>query len=201
MKTEEPDTPLDEAQISTRVTPRKRGVVAYRKNPFWKPYEVAVGTKKVTIAGGFLTNPETGEAMQHAGIHRVEFVDEDKFVKLFTQNLKVFFDLTPPSQKVLQCVLGTLQDNPNAEGIHLPWFTVEDFSLEHNLKISRTSFHRALREMLDKGFIAESESANFYWINPHLFFNGDRMTFITEYRKSPKAEKVVNGAGESGSNP
>lgn len=172
------------AVASTRMTPRKKGVSAYAKNPFWQPYEVKIGKRHVTIAGGLTTTPEGGE-VQHTGIHRVEFVDEDKFVKLFTQNLKVFFDLSPASQKVLRCVLETLQANPNAEGIALPWFVVEDFSKENDLKMSRTSFHRALKEMLEKGFIAESEMANYFWINVNLFFNGDRMTFITEYRKMP----------------
>lgn len=176
-------TEKEDGQASTRVKPRKKGIIAYAKNPFWKPFEVKVGTKKVTIAGGLVTSPETGETMHHAGVHRVEWVDEDRFVKLFTQNLKAFFGLSPVSQKVLQCLLATLQEHPNAEGIHLPWFTVEDYSQQHNIKISRSSFHRALRDMLDKGFIAESEHPNFYWINPHLFFNGDRMVFINEYRK------------------
>lgn len=174
---------LVDANISSRVTSRKKGIVAYSKNPFWQPYQVKVGKKKITIAGGFITNDKNGETVQHAGIHRVELVDETKFVKIFTKNLKVFFDLGLASQKVLQCLLATLQENKNADGIHLPWFTVEDYSKAHNLKISRTTFHRALREMLEKGFIAESEHPNFYWINPNLFFNGDRMTFISEYRK------------------
>lgn len=175
-----------EAAVSTRVKPRKQGVSAYRQNPFWKPTEVKVGTKKVTIAGGFVANANNGEGMHHAGIHRVEWVDEEKFVKVFTQNLKVFFGLTPATQKVLQCVIATLQKSPNADGIWLPWFQVEDFSVENDLKISRASFQRAMKEMLQKGFIAESENQNFYWINPHLFFNGDRMVFINEYRKEQK---------------
>ena len=135
-------------------------------------------------------NTETGEAMQHSGIHRIEHVDEDKFVKLFTQNIKLFFDLTAPSQKILQCVIATLQNHPNADGISLPWFTVDDFSQQHDLKISKSSFHRGLKEMLQKGFIAESELPHFYWINPHLFFNGNRMVFITEYRKTEKSKSV-----------
>lgn len=178
-----------DAEISKRVKPRKQGVFAYSKNPFWRPTEVKVGTRKITISGGFVANSQTGEGMHHAGIHRVEWVDEDKFVKLFTQNLKAFFNLTPATQKVLQCVISTLQTNPNADGIWLPWFDVEDFSVTNDLKISRTSFQRAMKEMIEKGFIAESENQNFYWINPHLFFNGDRMVFINEYRK---AEKVVS---------
>lgn len=178
---------LDEKAISTRVKPRKRGVTAYSKNPFWRPTEVKVGRKKVTIAGGFVSKADTGETVHHAGIHRIEEVDETQFIKLFTKNLKVFFDLSPASQKVLQCVLQQLQKSPNGEGIYLPWFEVEDYSKEHELKISRSTFHRALREMLEKGFIAESENANFYWINPNLFFNGDRMVFISEYRKKVTA--------------
>lgn len=177
------------AVVSTRVKPRKQGVAAYAKNPFWRPTEIKVGTKKVTIAGGFIANHETGESMQHAGIHRIEWVDEEKFIKLFTQNLNAFFDLSKASQKVLHCVLAVLQQDPNAQGIWLPWFQVEDFSAKHDLKISRASFQRALKEMLQKGFIAESENQNFYWINPHLFFNGDRMVFINEYRKEQKKQK------------
>lgn len=190
-----------DSKISLRVTSRKRGIIAYSKNPFWQPYQVKVGKKKITIAGGFLTNKNTGESIQHAGIHRVELVDESKFVKVFTQNIKVFFDLGLASQKVLQCLLATLQENPNADGIHLPWFSVEDYSKAHKLKISRTTFHRALREMLEKGFIAESEHPNFYWINPNLFFNGDRMTFISEYRKdvqtsNPKTDSTTDWIDE-----
>lgn len=176
-------SPIQNERISSRVSSRKKNVVAYSKNPFWKPHEVKVGKKRVTISGGFLTNKDTGEGIHHAGIHRVEFVDESKFVKIFTQNIKVFFDLSFGGQKVLQCLLSTLQENPNVDGIHLPWFTVEDYSKSNGLKISRTTFHRALREMIEKGFIAESEYLNFYWINPNLFFNGDRMVFISEYRK------------------
>lgn len=174
--------------ISTRVTSRKKGVSAYSKNPFWDPYSVEIGQKKVTIAGGFIAQPETGETTHHAGIHRVEFVDEDRFIKLFTQNLRIFFDLSPASQKVLQCVLHTLQDSPNKDGIFLPWFAVDDYSKNHGMKISRATFHRAVKEMLEKGFLAESENANFYWINPHLFFNGNRMVFISEYVKLGKGQ-------------
>ena len=173
----------NESLVSKRVESRKKGVSTYVKNPFWDPYSVDIGQKKVTIAGGFLTQPETGETTHHAGIHRVEFVDEDKFVKLCTQNLRVFFDLSAASQKVLQCVLHTLQDSPNRDGIFLPWFAVLDYSEAHNLKISRTTFHRAMNEMLEKGFLAESEHQSFYWINPHLFFNGNRMVFVSEYVK------------------
>ena len=81
------NTITKDVEISSRVTSRKKGILAYSKNPFWKPCKIKVGKKRITIAGGFLTNDKSGETVQHAGIHKIEFVDETKFVKIFTQNL------------------------------------------------------------------------------------------------------------------
>jgi len=106
-------------------------------------------------------------------------------VKLYTQNLKAFFDIRPSTQKVLQSVLNALQESPNQDSIYLPWFFCEDYSKKHDLKVSRTSFHNAMRELIEKKFLAESEEPNRFWINPHLVFNGKRMAFVNEYRRKP----------------
>lgn len=185
---------------SVRVKSRKKGVVAYAENPFWKPVEVEIGRKKVTINSGFVAKNDTGETTHIAGLHRIEEVDEDQFIKLYTKNLNVFFDLTPASQKLLQCVLRLVQANPRCIGIHLDWMDMQDYAAEFDFKYSRASYHRALHEMLEKGFLAESERSNYFWINPHLFFNGDRMVLVTEYRKKkrpnakPTTEKLQSDA-------
>lgn len=172
---------MNETKIETAPT-RKKGVLAYAANPFWEPTEVKVGTKIVRVAGGMHVSEE-GESVQHSGIHIVEQVDKDEFVKLYTKNIKAIFDLKPTSQKVLQYLMVELQKTPNADAIYLAWVSAEQYFSEENLGISRASFHRALKELLEKGFIAESIKPNMYWFNPHLFFNGDRMTFIKEYRR------------------
>lgn len=177
--------------VSEKRKSQKEGVLVYKENPFWEPYEVKVGKKFIRVAGGFHVSEETGESIQHSGIHIVEEKDEDEFIKLFTRNLKIFFDLKPTSLKVLQVLLYTIQQNPGTDSIHLHWFEVEEYSRLNDLKISRTAFHSALKEMISKGFIAEAEIPNKYWINPHLFFNGDRMIFIREYRKNNKS-KILN---------
>lgn len=182
---------IREEAVSHRVKSRKTGVTVYKENPFWDVTQVEIGKKKVTIAGGFVADTDTGEGVHHAGIHRIEEVDEDKFVKIFTQNIKAFFDLSAPSLKVLQIVMLAIQNNKDNDGIWLSWFDAEEQSQLLELGISKTTFHRGLKEMLEKGFIAESEKPNYYFINPHLFFNGSRMTFIREYRK--KETKVLTG--------
>jgi predicted DNA-binding transcriptional regulator len=165
----------------------KKGVVVYKENPFWEPQEVKIGSKIIRIAGGRHVNNE-GESVSHSGIHQVKEVDETQFIKIYTQNVKAFFNIKPTTQKVLMAILNATQKAPNSDSIYLNWFEVEDYSKQHDLQISERSFYNAMRELLEKGFIAESERINQYWINPHLFFNGDRMIFIREYRKKTKKE-------------
>jgi len=172
--------------ISTRRKSRK-GVDVYRENPFWEPQTVKVGAKRITVAGGMHVNA-LGENVAHSGIHVIEEVDKDQFVKLYTKNVKAFFDIKPSTQKVLMAVINAIQKHPSADSIYLNWFVVEDYSLEHDLSISERSFYSALKELIAKGFLAESESTSQYWINPHLVFNGDRMTFIREYRRVDRKE-------------
>lgn len=187
--------------LSIRAKSRKKDILVYAKNPYWDVTEVKIGTKRVTIAGGFVSKENTGETMSVAGIHRVEAVDEDKFVKLFTQNSALFFDLSRPAQKLLRFVLGCVQNNPGKDGIWFAWWDIEDWIKATKTKgLSRTSFHRALAELLTKKLLAESEKPNFYWINPHVFFNGDRLVYIQEYRKikaTPKLDKTETKALEN----
>jgi hypothetical protein len=48
--------------------------------------------------------------------------------------------------------------------------------------MSEYTFKRGLRELVDKSFLAPKDSASF-WTNPALFFKGDRVMFIKEYRR------------------
>ena len=46
---------------------------------------------------------------------------------------------------------------------------------------SPASFYRAIDELISKGIIARSTLPHMFWINPAIFWNGDRLRFITEY--------------------
>ena len=65
---------------------RKKGILAYPKNPFWEAQEVKIGSKMIKVAGGQHVTPE-GESVAHSGIHVVRHVDETEFVKLYTSNI------------------------------------------------------------------------------------------------------------------
>ena len=168
--------------MSKLVPSRKKGVVAYPENPFWQQTEIKIGTKIIRVAGGMHISDE-GESITHSGVHVIKEVDENEFLKVYTKNIKAIFDLKPTAQRVLQYLMAELQKTPNADAIYLAWVGAEEYFSEHDLDVSRASFQRALKELLEKGFIAESTKPNMFWFNPNLFFNGDRMTFVHEYRR------------------
>lgn len=170
---------------------KRKNALAYPENPFWQKTEVKVGSKIIRVSAGMHINGD-GEAISHSGIHVVKEVDEDEFVKIYTKNIKAIFDLKPTAQRVLQYLITELQKTPNADAIYLAWIGAEEYFSEHDIKSSRASFHRALSELIQKGFLAESTKPNMFWFNPNLFFNGNRLTFVHEYQKAkafPKEKK------------
>lgn len=160
-------------------------MTAFTENPFLQPSSVTTRRKRITVAGGkAVVDRETGQTEDLAEIVIVREVDDEQFVKLFTQNLKVFFNLSPVAQKLLQVVLAQVQRTPNRDQVMLNLSVAEAyFTTSGQQPIGKTSFHRAAHELIDKQFIAESAINGLYFINPHLFFNGDRVRFVNEFRR------------------
>lgn len=171
---------------------RKRGIPLFQENPFVDPVEIPIGKRHVTVAGGQHVTKD-GESITHSGIHVVKEVDSEEFVKIYTRNMKAIFDLTRSELRIVQYLLSELQKTPNADQVHLHWFSAEKFFSEQDINMHRTTFQRSLIALLEKSFIAESTHPGAYWINPFLFFNGDRMRYIYEYRKQTK-ESLQNNS-------
>lgn len=68
-----------------------------------------------------------------------------------------------------------------ADSIYLAWF---DGGLAgRDVGMSDRTFHNGLKELLQKGFLYP-KAPNLYWVNPALFFKGDRVAFVKEYRRT-----------------
>ena len=119
--------------------------------------------------------------------------DKENFVKLYTTHLKAFFELTTTAYKVLQYVLHTVQtESINEDKVYLSISKSKKFFDEQGSSISPASYYRAMKDLVEKLFLAESEEAYIYFINPQLFFNGDRIEFITKfYLKSESDVKTI----------
>lgn len=119
--------------------------------------------------------------------------DKEEFVKLFTTHLRVFFELTAPTFKILQYILAKIQKEAvNKDTIDISPDDALDFYLSRNDKISRASYFRGVKELIEKQFIAKnSKFSTRYYINPKLFFNGDRIEFITKFECEKKQEVLT----------
>ena len=66
----------------------------YEKNPFMEAVVVKTRSKKLTVArGGMIVDQSTGEIEGLTEVAQVIEVDEGQFVKLFTKDLAIWFDL------------------------------------------------------------------------------------------------------------
>jgi len=53
--------------------------------------------------------------------------------------------------------------------------------------LSDRTFRRGLHELLENGFIYP-RGESLYWVNPNLFFRGNRATFVRTYTRRVKVE-------------
>lgn len=159
-------------------------------NPLVEPQQVK--TKRRYVKSGRsdeLINTSTGEVVGVAAIHQIEEKDDAEFVKVFAAGVAASYDLTKTAQRVFQVVLDQYQRTPMSKGfadyVNLFWFG--DGIEGRDVGMSEFTFKRGLRELLDKRFLYPKDSASF-WTNPALFFKGDRVMFIKEYRRRVSGE-------------
>lgn len=172
-RTYKPKTDLSKLQYSPLV------------NPLMHPQQVT--TKRRYVRSGLsedLINQATGEVHGVATIHQVEERDDAEFVKVFAAGVAASYDLTKTAQRVFQVVLDQYQRTPMSRGFadHVNLFWFDDGIDGRAVGMSEYTFKRGLRELIDKSFLAPKDSASF-WTNAALFFKGDRVMFIKEYRR------------------
>lgn len=135
-----------------------------------------------------LVNQATGEITGVAAIHQVEERDDAEFVKVFAAGVAAAYELTKTAQRVFQIVLDQYQRTPMSRGyadaVNLFWFG--DGIEGRDVGMSEKTYQRGLKELLEKRFLYPKDSASF-WTNPALFFKGDRVMFIKEYRRRKTA--------------
>ena len=199
---------------SKSVTTRKRqtSVSAARVGPSLRSLEYsphvnplmegqAVEVKRRFVSGGLkkdLIDPLTGEISGASVIREVADKDDAEFVKVFAAGVAAGYELTKTAQRVFQVVLDQYQRTPMSRGyadaVNLFWFG--DGIEGRDVGMSEYTFKRGLRELLDKGFLYPKDSASF-WTNPALFFKGDRVLFIKEYRRrKPTAQDELEARGQ-----
>lgn len=175
------------------INPKKR----HKTNPFVADMIVPVKNKKVRLSSigsseNVLINQSTGEVK---GTHVTTYrrVDSEQFVKLFTANVGMTFDLTSAGIKAFSVLLWAVQHSVDRDQAHLDSFVLDEFLTAHGdkkppIKLSITTFKRGLNELEKAQIIAKTIRAGKYFFNPNFVFNGDRIAFTTVIERATEEQ-------------
>lgn len=163
----------------------REAVVPARENP-WAG-ELRHTIKKGRRVTGFATqsnqllvNTETGETSDMAVMGVRKVVDREEFVKFFGAGIESVFELAKGAKDLFRVILKAYLEAKNQpDQLYISYEAVKD---DHGYDKSRTTFNNSLNELCIKEFLAPVERReNLYWVNPNLFYKGDRMRLVQDY--------------------
>lgn len=166
-----------------------RELTAHSENPFMEIVEPNIKKRTEILYDGkqAVIHRESGQVTEdQLAIARIKWVESDQFVKLYTANVSIFFELSKSAQRVCEFVIHLMGMNGSANTDKISLFYEdyrEFFELHKRVGGSQNTFNRGIRELADKALIAKANRQNQWFINPTVVFNGDRARFITEVRK------------------
>ncbi|MGL5952140.1 MAG: replication/maintenance protein RepL [Providencia rustigianii] len=166
----------------------------HKTNPFLQDMIIPVKGKQVRLSAlgkdaNVLVNQNTGE-MHGTHVTTYKKVDGEQFVKLFTSNIALTFDLSAQGIKAFSVLMWAIQNKAiSKDEVYLDTHTREDFIDAHDnkekpLRLSQPTFARGLAELTKAQIIAKTIRQGCYWINPNFVFNGDRIAFTTLIEKA-----------------
>ena len=156
----------------------------YETNPLVHPRELVLKERVVKVGSAReLVDTSTGEVSNVNAIYQRKVVDSERFAKIYIDGVAKTFGLTKTAQRVFQIILKVCEKDTDSLWLNFMLASKMDDGLQER------TYHRGLLELLNVGFLAYSDVPNKFWINPHLFFNGDRVKFITEYVKESSISK------------
>lgn len=158
-----------------------------KENPFAKQTIVQMGNFLATrqVSGKNddersvlqAVDEKTGELLGQTVFMRTKMVDTETFAKVYQMGFQAFADMKPSVMKVFQYIVSQLK--PDNDRFFL---FVED--IMEATGYSKMTIYRALGHLCSREIIARGRSDTDYFINPMYVFNGNRVTFITNWINS-----------------
>lgn len=171
----------------------KQSTEPTKQNPFMPELlntaPVKDRAKMIRTKKGFISrnlgchDPATGEVLDDAMVMAIRTpLDTEGFVKMFSRGITQSFDLSKRGQELLRVILllymtAKLPSATNDQII----FSYED-ALSADYPRKRPTFKSALNELCHFEFLCPvANQRDRYWINPNLFYKGNRLTLINHY--------------------
>ena len=151
----------------------------------------------MTAKGGkAIIDTTTGEVEDVAEIVSVHRVDNEQFVKIFFKP-EAIFQPEAPTYRMVQVLLHQLGRARDRDTVYLNVSVAEQYFISTDQNpISKASYYNAMRELIQKGFIAESTSEPLL-DKSRAVFNGDRVRFVKEYRNTDWRQQQLDLADQA----
>lgn len=167
----------------------------HKENPFAAEllYKVPTRNKVTTYGNKVISLINSDGETEEVGFATKRKVDKEEFVKIFAEGILRMFDLNPAGSDLFKSILiayikqKTIQTAPDKLTISYD-IVVHDC----DYKKSERTFFRGMKELIENDFLA-IYSTTVYWINPKLFFKGNRVTFMNQYeidRQEAKQQEI-----------
>jgi hypothetical protein len=168
-------------QSDANLVSTKRGFPVYRTNPSVPATKgMATRNKRFHVPGGkgaVIVDDTSGEikGIGGMGFWWEEEVDSSRFVKLFLDGIKQAASLSKAGMQVFELVYHEMRANHDSDEVKLNLYVAKDRG------VAERTYHRGVRELLEKEFIYRSPSDGVFFVNIRFIFNGDRLAFVKSY--------------------
>lgn len=132
-----------------------------------------------------IVNYENGEVVGETALMTYKTVDNEQFAKVYTKGMARWSGMTPSTANVFEYILNQLKPNADTVMIYEPVF------LDENENISKNSYYRAMAWLIKNEFLAKSVYPNVYYINPTLFFNGNRLALVEVWETEEASKQRI----------
>ena len=181
----------DESQKSLTT---RRGFPVFLTNPSVSeglPSKISQ-RKKTKPMDAYMISPGSGEILSKGAFSFVEEeeVDSEQFVKVYYQGIKRHSEMSKAGMLLFDFIYDSLRGSKGKDkDTVLLNFTVINL---WNPSLSRATYFRGMKELLEKGFLFRSVSTDDYFVNVRFMFNGSRVNLIKSYRIKENAKEIGN---------
>jgi len=141
-------------------------------------FEMKISSRRRMLAGkspSFVVNSDTGDIEGTQIFAISEKVDKEQFTKVFRKGLAGMFGLSKAGIKVFAFIAAIAKPNKD-----MVYFEIDDCKIFTGYK-THQPIMTGLAELIESQFIARTDKHYRYFINPTMFFNGNRIAFMKVY--------------------
>lgn len=163
----------------------RRGFPVYMENPsLVNSFPTRVSKKgSSSNIDAYMIAPGTGEIIAQGAFGFIEekLVDSEEFVKVYLEGIRQYGNLSKAGAVLFEFVYKEISGK---KGKDKDMVTL-NFQLASLWKsdLSRATFFRGMKELLEKEFLFRSLSADNYFVNVRFMFNGNRMVLAKSYTR------------------